>query len=126
MADTGEAVHVALYQALKALSVPVYDGVPQGSALPYVTIDTASWQALNGLVSRGEDGFVYLTVWSESRGQAEVLRIMGEIDDLLDMAELELSTGRIVHLRVDGKSTQRDADNVTFNGTLTLRIMTTH
>ena len=127
MADPGLALHRALIEALdSALTVDVWDAVPQGSAYPYVTVDTSIAGNTDYLTSRKEERFVFLTVWSETRGQAEVLGIIGQIDATMNGASLTLDTGRVVQIWVDRKGTQRDADNVTFSGQVTLRVITQH
>src|SRR5690606_10310571 len=125
-ADPGLALHKALYAALGDLSCPVHDGVSQGTPFPYVTLDASTSGNMDFLASRLDERFVYLHVWSEVRGQEEVLRIMGEIDALLHGRHLPLDAGRVVSISVDQKSPTRDADGVTFMGRVTLRILTTH
>lgn len=126
MAEPALALHEALFAQLLTLSTPVYDGVPQDTAYPYITIDSSVAANIDHLVERMQERFVYLNVWSESRGQEEVLRIIGEIDALLHGADLTLDTGTVVSVRVDQTSTRRDADNVTFMGSVTLRVITKH
>ena len=126
MADPGPALHKALYAKLGELSTPVHDFVPQGAAFPYITIDTSASENADYLVERQDFRFVYLNVWSQERGQQEVLTIMGAIDALLHEASLVLDTGSVVSIKVDRKTTQRDVDNVTFTGTVTLRVITRH
>lgn len=126
MAEPSLALHKALFAALGGLSTPVYDGVPQGAALPYITLDTSISGSVNHLVERVDERFVFLTIWSEARGQEEVLRIAGDIDAALDGADLSLDTGSVVSVQVDRISTRRDADNATFSGQVTLRVVTQH
>lgn len=132
MADPKPALHKALCEHLSAavtaetLSAPVYDGVPQGSALPYVTLDTSVSDDDRLLNGRREQVFTYLHVWSDSPGQHEVLEIMAELDALLDRKTLALDTGRIATMRVRRTSTHRDADNVTFQGRMTLWVILDH
>jgi hypothetical protein len=126
VADPSLALHKALLARMSSLTVPVFDAVRQGQAYPYVTVDYSIAGEVNHLRERLDERFVYLTVWSETRGQEEVLRIIGEIDALLDGAKLSLDTGTAVSIKVDRKATQRDADNVTFMGTVTLRVLTKH
>ena len=127
MAEPGLALHKALLARLDAnLSVPVWDAVPQRSAFPYVTIDTSISTNIDHLVERKDERFVFLNVWSETRGQEEVLSIMGQIDAALHNASLTLDTGRVARILVERKFTQRDADDVTFQGQVTLRIITEH
>lgn len=127
MADPGAALHKALFAALSGgLSRTVYDAVPEHSAYPYITIDASIADDARFLSDRLDQRFVYLNVWSEVKGQQQVLEIMGEIDDLLDGQKLTLDTGTVVGLTVQRKTTQRDADTVTYMGTVTLNIWTQH
>lgn len=126
MAEPSLALQKSLLAALSGLSCEVYDGVPQNAAFPYVTLDGDLSTQVNALVERKSEHYPTLTVWSQARGKEEVLRIIGEIDAAVDGASLTLDTGRAVHVKVESTSTRRDADNVTFGGTVTLRIITEH
>ena len=127
MAEPGRALHKALFARLSSeLSCAVYDAVPQTTAYPYVTLDTEVSNNFDFLTSRKQERFHFLTVWSESKGQEEIKGIFGEIDAALDGYSFTLDTGTVVSVLVDGTSTRRDADNVTFSGTVILRIVTEH
>jgi hypothetical protein len=65
-------------------------------------------------------------VWSDLHGQAEVKRIIGEVVAALDERRLPLAVGRAVSVRVQQAEAQRDADGVTYQGSITLRVITTH
>ena len=80
--------------------------------------------SIDALVERTQEQSIFLNVWSESRGQAEVLGIIADIDQKLHGVALTLETGTAVSVRVDQTGTRRDADNVTFMGNVTLRIIT--
>jgi hypothetical protein len=129
VAQTAIAVQTALYSALtSAVSgltpVPgVYDSVPKGVALPYVVIDAQ--QALDGdaLVARRDDVFFYLSVWSDYPGQKQVLTIMDAIRAALHRQRLDVSTGRVVTVRVASLRTERDVDEQTYQGIITLRLL---
>lgn len=126
MSEPSEALQVALGAALiSALSCDVYDAVPQGAAYPYVTLDSTTVNNKDFLSGRKDQRFVYLSVWSRDYGQAEVLRIMAEIDALHEQS-LTLSTGEMASLRVERKRTVREPDGLTYQGQVTLRIITTH
>lgn len=126
MAEPSKALHKALLAKLNELSTPVYDGVPQGTAYPYVTIDSYVSSKADHLRERLDERSIYLTVWSEARGQGEVMGIIGEIHALLHNARLSLDTGSVVSVQVDQHAPRRDADNVTFMGFVTLRVLTKH
>lgn len=126
MTDPGLALHVALLARLKeTLSVDVWDAVPQGSAYPYVTLDSVATANADLLNLRVTTRFVYLGVWSRAYGQAEIMEIMGEIDSLNEQP-LVLSTGSVVSLRVERMRTVREPDNLTYQGQVTLRVITQH
>ena len=126
MAEPSLALHKALLAALNPISASVFDGVPQGASFPYVTLDRTVLDRLPYLTARKQERFTFLTIWSEVKGQQQVLQIMGEIDALLDGASLTLDTGRVVLIQVDSASTDRDADTVTFRGSVVLRVITEH
>jgi hypothetical protein len=126
MADPTLALHTALIAALDtACSCDVWDAVPQGAAYPYVTIDFISSDNMDFTSSRLDLRHVYLSVWSRSGGQAEIMGIIAEIETLNEQP-LTLSTGTCVSLRVDSKRTYREPDALTFRGQVILRIYTTH
>lgn len=124
--DPVTAFHRALWAALQGLSVPVYDGVPHNAALPYVTIDTHVALDDDRLRERHTLLSTFLNIWSERRGQAEVLSIMAELDGLLHRQRLALEAGHVASLRVEDKSTLRDQDGETFSGRVTLRVAIDH
>lgn len=128
MADPSVALQVALYQLLtSALTVPVYDSVPENTPYPYVVIDSeiaSNASPLSG--KKREDRLLYLSVWSDYQGQSEVKRINAEIAQALDGSKLPLSTGRAVAIRVLRTSSNREPDGRTYMGAVTLRIITQH
>lgn len=136
MADPSFASQKALFAALNgnvtygtgspALVVPVYDNVPQGSTYPYIVIDNQYTDSDDPLASRRDLRFFYLNVWSTYAGQKEVLEIIAQIDALLAYKRFPMETGRMVRCEVIRKRTIRDADNVTYQGQVTLRVITEH
>lgn len=73
-----------------------------------------------------EQRLLYLSVWSDAVGQAEVKRLNGEVIAALDERPLPLEVGRAVSVRVIQSDAQRDADGVTYQGSITVRVITTH
>lgn len=126
MADPAIPLQAALYARLSdELSVPVYDAVPMDTPYPYVTID--SEQSTNTSVISGRDRasrLLYLTAWSDYRGQREVKQIMSEVYAALNQRPLVLADGRAFGVRVERMSTNRDADGVTYMGSVVLKINT--
>lgn len=128
MSDPALALQAALYGRLSAeLSCPVYDAVPSDATYPYVVLDAEAVTNASPLSGRKrEHRYIYLSVWSTYAGQAEVKRLNAEIAAALDGRPLELSTGRAVAVRVERMATQREPDGVTYQGTVTVRVITQH
>lgn len=126
MSEPTTALYTALLAAIDALvTCDVWDGVPQNTTYPYVVMDftTSSNEDLTN--TRLDRRYVYLSIWSRSPGQAEVMGIMSQLD-ALNNSSLSLSTGTVCLLRVERKRTSREPDNLTFMGQVTLQILTTH
>ncbi len=128
MADPSVALQEALFTRLAAeVSCPVHDGAPMDSPMPYVSIDREISTNASPISGRKrEQRLVYLSVWSDAHGQAEVKRILGEVVAALDERRLPLAVGRAVSVRVEQADAQRDADGVTYQGSITVRVITTH
>ncbi|CRM71170.1 hypothetical protein [Pseudomonas sp. 31 R 17] len=128
MADPSVALQEALYARLLAeVSCPVYDGAPMNSPMPYVSFDREISTNISPIAGRKrEQRLIYLSVWSDAHGQAEVKRILGEVAAALDERRLPLTVGRAVSVRVEQADAQRDADGVTYQGSVTVRVITTH
>lgn len=127
MADPGFALQRAIYQRLSAeLTVPVFDAVPDDTLYPYVTIDREVAQNTSPISGRKrKQRLIYLSVWSDHQGQAEVRRILNEIDAALDERHLSVDEGRAVSVRVIASDTNREPDGRTYMGSATVRVITT-
>ncbi|WP_372030064.1 DUF3168 domain-containing protein [Pseudomonas kurunegalensis] len=128
MADPSLALQEAIFARLQAeVSCPIYDGAPLNAEMPYVSIDreiSVNSSPISG--RKRENRLVYLSVWSDAVGQAEVKRINGEVIAALDERRLPLEVGRAVSVRVEQADAQRDADGITYQGSITVRVITTH
>lgn len=130
MADPAFALQVALIDVLSAglepLGCPVYDGAPLDTPRPYVSLDSEISNEADFLNSRMDHRFLYLSVWSDFKGQQEVKQLMAVIDNLLTGRRLTLTTGHVAGLQVLRKQSQREPDGETYQGAVTLRIYTQH
>ncbi|KAF1310961.1 hypothetical protein BLX42_11295 [Pseudomonas sp. SG-MS2] len=127
MADPSLTLQEALYARLTAeVSCPVFDGAPLNTPMPYVSIDNEVVVNSDILARRRDTRLFYLSVWSRVTGQHEVKRIMAEIDAALHQRPLPIATGRVIAVRVDRKQSNREPDGVTYQGAVTLRIITEH
>jgi hypothetical protein len=126
MAEPTRALHKALKAQLDTLcSCSVYDGVPQEAVYPYVVLDFMTTNNEDYTNARQDRRFVYLSVWSRNHGQEEVMDIIEQID-AINETNLSLDTGDAFSVRVERKQTNREPDNLTFMGQVTLRVLTTH
>ncbi|WP_313317846.1 DUF3168 domain-containing protein, partial [Pseudomonas sp.] len=77
MADPSLALQEAIFARLQAeVSCPIYDGAPLNAEMPYVSIDrevSVNSTPISG--RKRETRLLYLSVWSDAVGQAEVKRI---------------------------------------------------
>lgn len=128
MADPSVALQEAIFARLQAeVSCPIYDGAPLNAEMPYVSIDREVSVNSSPIAGRKrETRLLYLSVWSDAVGQAEVKRINGEVIAALDQRRLPLEVGRAVSIRVEQVDAQRDADGITYQGSITVRVITTH
>lgn len=128
MTDPSLALQEAIFARLQAeVSCPIYDGAPLNAEMPYVSIDREVSVNNSPISGRKRDTrLLYLSVWSDAVGQAEVKRINGEVIAVLDERPLPLEVGRAVSVRVIQSDAQRDADGVTYQGSITVRVITTH
>ena len=128
MADPSLALQEAIFARLQAeVSCPIYDGAPLDADMPYVSIDrevSVNSSPISG--RKRETRLLYLSVWSDTVGQAEVKRINGEVIAALDERRLPLEVGRAVSVRIEQADAQRDADGITYQGSITVRVITTH
>ncbi|KEY88686.1 DUF3168 domain-containing protein [Pseudomonas capeferrum] len=128
MADPSLALQEAIFARLQAeVSCPIYDGANINTPMPYVSIDreiSVNASPISG--RKRETRLIYLSVWSDAVGQAEVKRINGEVIAALDERRLPLEVGRAVSVRVEQADAQRDADGITYQGSITVRVITTH
>lgn len=70
---------------------PIYDDVPEGAALPYVTIGAFTCKRTGDKVSDINYISLQLHVWSEYNGKSEVNRIADDITNILTSWPIDLS-----------------------------------
>jgi hypothetical protein len=131
VSEPSNAVQKALYQALTVgspapLSAAVYDHVPQNASYPYVVIDAQETAEDDHLTEQLDERFIYLSVWSRQRGQKEVNTLIGQIHDALHQQRFALDVGRMVNCLVIRKRSGLDADGLTYQGSVTVKVRTEH
>lgn len=96
--------------------VPVYDAAPENAPYPYVRFGRQIQTPDDELAAPGKQVQITLTVFSDFRGQEEVLEILSVIEATLDDAALVLDTGEAVRCDLVRADTVIDADGVTYTG----------
>lgn len=127
MSDPVLALQKAVYDALSAaLSCPVYDDVPAGASMPYVSIDTIAARSADPLAGRRDEVFVYMTAWSRYRGRKEAQDIANLIYDTLHRAKLSLASGRNVRCFVRDRMTRPDLAAGVYQAPVSVRCIVEH
>lgn len=102
-------LQVAIKQRLgSVLTCSVYDKVPDGAAMPYVTLgeDTAvDWSTK---LEAGQEVTHTLHVWSDYNGMKEAKQIMDTIIQALTSTPLQVEGFFVVMARLDMVETMRD------------------
>jgi len=105
------ALQKAIYDRLsQALTCTIYDSVPQGAAMPYVTIgeDTAiDWSTK---LENGQEVTHTLHIWSDYEGAKEVKQITDEVVQAITFQPLELEGFYMVIAMLDMTEVIRDPD----------------
>lgn len=129
--DPVNAVQKAIYEALTEVTVsgvaaPIFDEVPDKQAYPYIVIDSHNVIAEDNLVENKSTVVTYLSVWSEYRGQKQVLEISGEVFSRLHRQKFVLDSGTSVITKVLSRDTVRDQDDETFMGRIRVETLIEH
>lgn len=126
MADASVAIQKAIYSALNGnigSGVGVYNFTPQNTPYPYVVIGGNEIISDDFFVERKSECFFYISVWSQEKGNKQVLEIISAIDTALHRKKLPLEFGAMIDCIVKRKSNNLDADGVTYMGNVTVNIM---
>ncbi len=102
----------------------VFDNVPQGTPMPYLTvgeIETSDWSTQT---DRGAEHRVTLRAWSGHRGRREAHGVITEAQRVLDGASLSLDGHRLVSLSVTFWTVVRTLEGEAYEGVLRLRAVT--
>jgi hypothetical protein len=110
--------------ALQSLGAPVYDGVPQSTPYPYVTIGEDLHVEWDTDTSLGTDCSLSIHTWSRHRGRRETKQMQAAIYDSLHRAELVYSGYNVVLCDFVNSQSFLDSDGLTRHGVQTFRIIT--
>lgn len=117
-------IQKAIYSALdSALSVPVYDDVPDNAAAPYVVIGADTLVAFDTDDGSGFEATLTIHSWSVYRGRKEIKELQGAIYDALHRAELSISGYNFLGCDSEFSESLLEADGVTRHGVQRFRIL---
>jgi hypothetical protein len=102
----------------------VYDDVPRGASLPYLTFGLSTERDWSTGGEEGMEHVLTLHVWSEAGGRKETHEIIGAVRAALHDAALALAGHRLVNLRHELTDARREPDGETYHGIVRLRAVT--
>lgn len=124
--DASWPLQQAIYSALDAaLSVPVYDDVPQDATFPYVTIGEDTVADRGTKAEAGQEFTVTVHAWSRQRGRKEAKEILGQIYAALHEQALTVTGFGVSLVRFEFADSFLDQDGVTRHAVSRYRIFTT-
>lgn len=102
----------------------VFDDVPRGAQMPYVTFGLTTERDWSGDDAPGSEHILTLHVWSDAAGRKQAQEIIGAMRDALHDEALSLSGHRLVNLRHEFSDTRREPDGEGYRGLVRLRAVT--
>jgi len=127
-ADLQKSVYAALTADATLLAMlggpRVYDDVPRGASLPYLTVGQSTLRDWSTGEAEGHEHIFTLHVWSDAAGRKQTCEIAGAARAALHDRPLALAGHRLVNLRHEFSETRREADGETYHGILRFRAVT--
>ena len=106
----------------------IYDDVPQGTALPYLTLGQTTerdWSTGGDPdTDAGAEHILTLHVWSDARGKKQAHEILAAVRTALHDAPLTLTGHSLVNLRHEFSEARRGPDGETMHGLARFRAVT--
>ena len=112
--------------ALTALLGPgrIFDDVPQGTALPYVTLGRTAVQDWSTGSEDGTEHLFTVHVWSSARGKKQAHEVLGAVRAALHEQPLAVAGHSLINLRHQHSEVRRDPDGETVHGLARFRAVT--
>jgi hypothetical protein len=102
----------------------IFDDVPQGTPMPYITFGQATERDWSTGTDEGSEHILTIHVWSDARGKKETQEIVSAVRTALEGAPLTLSGHRLVNLRHELSETRRDPTGEAIHGVIRFRAVT--
>jgi hypothetical protein len=100
----------------------IFDDVPQGTPLPYVTLGHIAAQDWSAGSEDGTEHVLTVHVWSGAAGKKQAHELLGAIHAALHDQPLAVAGHRLVNLRHERSEIRRTSDGV--HGTARFRAVT--
>ena len=132
MASSGWELQKAIFAALTADTslttllggARIYDDVPRGADLPYVTFGQSTVRDWSTGTDPGFEHLFTLHVWTRVNGERQAHQIMTALLAALHDRALALTGFRLVNLRHELSDSFRDPDGETIHGIVRYRAVT--
>jgi hypothetical protein len=102
----------------------IYDDVPQGTPLPYVTLGPAAAQDWSTGSEHGTEHLVTVHVWSGARGKKQAHEILRAVRAALHDQPLSLAGHHLLNLRHQRSELRRTPDGTAIHATARFRAVT--
>lgn len=128
--DSMLSLQKAVYEALShdeqlaMLVTGVYDYVPQGSSLPYVSIGQLTAEEFGSHTTEGMNVLIQIDTWYRGTGRKGLRTIMGNVYRVLHKSALAVEGQHLIDIRFEFADTDLDPDGVTFHGVQRFRALT--
>ena len=98
------------------LDCPVYDDVPDSDDFPYLVIGDLTEMPRDTMGKTGRDMTLTLHIWSQFKGNDQVMDIQNRVDALLDRWSPTVTGWSAVQMVQEFFETFRDSDGITRHG----------
>ena len=102
----------------------VYDDVPRGAVLPYVSFGPSTTRDWSTGTETGSEHAVTLRVWSKAGGEKQVHLVLEAIRTALHDTSLVLAGHRLISLRHELSDAARGSDGEIYAGVARFRAVT--
>lgn len=130
MTGIAMALQIALFDALVGdgplgeVVTGIYDHVPGGAALPYITLGSATMGDWSAVDFDGHDHDLTIDVWATGPGHGHAKTIMDRVQGALHDRDLAIAGADLVLLRFQSADVFIDADGTTVHGVMRFRALT--
>jgi hypothetical protein len=102
----------------------IFDDVPQGTTLPYVTLGRATAQDWSTGSEDGTEHVFTVHVWSGARGKQQAHEVLGAVRAALHGQPLAVAGHNLINLRHEHTEVRPDPDGETIHGLARFRAVT--